>query len=458
MENIRQPAVANRFYPGDADQLAHAVDAFLSTKPESANDRPATPPKILIVPHAGYIYSGATAGRAYALLKPWRSVIKRVVLLAPLHRVLVRGIALPEVLNYNTPLGNIPIDRVGLDSLAQLPWAVKSDLAHAEEHSLEVHLPFLQRALDDFELIPIGVGPCPVAPLAERIEQLWGGRETLIVVSTDLSHYLPYAQAQAKDRLTCERILNADADIDPESACGAYPLNAILHIARHRHLGIHLLEQCNSGDGPGNKARVVGYAAFALYETSFDAEATTLGLGLLHLARQAIDQRFNPAEPARFIPAPALAKRLAEPGASFVTLTLGGHLRGCIGTLHAQRKLLEDIEKNALAAAFRDPRFPPLSAAEWARTQLEVSLLGEAQPLHFINEADALKQLRPGIDGLILSSGTHRATFLPQVWSQLPTPAEFMARLKQKAGLPADYWGDDIQLARYTVQKWHEDA
>lgn len=458
MENIRQPAVANRFYPGDAGQLAHEVDAFLSPMPEAAMDRPATHPKILIVPHAGYIYSGATAGRAYALLNPWRALIKRVVLLAPLHRVLVQGIALPEVLGYSTPLGEIPIDGAGIESLVRLPWAVKSDLAHAEEHSLEVHLPFLQRCLDDFQLLPIGVGPCPAAALAEQIETLWGGPETLIVVSTDLSHYLPYEQAQAKDRLTCERILNADPSIDPESACGAYPLNAILHIARHRQLRVQLLDQCNSGDGPGNKARVVGYAAFALYEANPDAGPEGLGPCLLRSARQAIDQRFNPAAPEPYLPATALAERLAEPGASFVTLTQDGQLRGCIGTLQAQRSLLEDIEKNALAAAFRDPRFPPLSAAEWARTRIEVSLLGEAEPLHFTNEADALAQLRPGVDGVILSAGTHRATFLPQVWSQLPSPAEFMARLKQKAGLPSDYWNDAIQLARYPVQKWREDT
>ncbi len=177
-----------------------------------------------------------------------------------------------------------------------------------------------------------------------------------------------------------------------------------------------------------------------------------LGSALLQLARGAIGQGFGQPPPAP----PAGPPELAAPGASFVTLTQGGDLRGCIGTLAAYRPLADDVRQNALAAAFHDPRFKPLTAAELPRTRVEVSRLHPPQALPFAGPAEALAQLRPGVDGIVLSAGRRRATFLPQVWEQLPDPAEFLARLKLKAGLPGDYWGDDLRLERYTVDQWQE--
>lgn len=177
-----------------------------------------------------------------------------------------------------------------------------------------------------------------------------------------------------------------------------------------------------------------------------------LGLSLLKLARAAIDATLGLTPAAAQHDDP----RLLAPGATFVTLTRDGALRGCIGSLEACRPLRNDVEENARAAAFRDPRFPPVGTAEWPLLRVEVSLLTPAEPLPCTDEADALARLRPGFDGIVLSVGRHRATFLPQVWEQLPTPREFLARLKQKAGLPADFWSPDVQLARYTVDKWKE--
>lgn len=177
-----------------------------------------------------------------------------------------------------------------------------------------------------------------------------------------------------------------------------------------------------------------------------------LGNALLRHARAAIAEALGePAAAAPDLPA------LHDPGATFVTLTQGGELRGCIGSLEAHRPLLDDVQANARAAALRDPRFPPLVASELARTRVEVSLLTPAEPLPVTSEADACRQLRPGVDGVILTAGGRRATFLPQVWEQLPEPANFLARLRQKAGLPASYWGADVRLWRYAVRKWKED-
>ena len=176
-----------------------------------------------------------------------------------------------------------------------------------------------------------------------------------------------------------------------------------------------------------------------------------LGATLLHLARAAIAERFGQKAAAT-----TDLPELHQPGATFVTLTRDGELRGCIGSLEAWRPLLADVQENACAAAFRDPRFEPLKASELPITRVEVSLLAPPEPMHFRDEPDALAQLRPGIDGVIFAAGGRRSTFLPQVWEQLPEPRQFMAHLKQKAGLPASYWSPDVTLARYAVQKWKE--
>lgn len=263
MNLTRPPAVAGTFYPASPATLAATVDQLLAEAPGATMAQP----KALIVPHAGYIYSGSTAARAYAALAPWRSTIRRVVLLGPTHRVAVDGLAVPKTDAFVTPLGSVPLDAAAIARLAALPQVVFSDRAHAEEHSLEVHLPFLQRLLDDFTLVPLAVGHATPQAVADVLDLLWGGPETLIVISSDLSHFLPYAAANEVDRETCEHILQLDNHLDPEQACGAYPVNGLLLLARQRGLTPHLIHQCNSGDTAGDKQRVVGYAAFSFNET-----------------------------------------------------------------------------------------------------------------------------------------------------------------------------------------------
>lgn len=262
MINTRPPAVAGMFYPGDSGTLAAIVDQLLAATPGVAD----TQPKALIVPHAGYVYSGSTAAAAYATLAQWAKKIHRVILLGPTHRVAVEGIALPEAEAFATPLGTLRLDAQAIAAIADLPQIVFSDKVHAFEHSLEVHLPFLQRLLDQFTLVPLAVGDTPPEAVAEVLDRLWGGPETLIVVSSDLSHFLPYATAQQVDSNTCRRILQLDTQINPEQACGAFPINGLLLAARRRGLTPTLLSLCNSGDTAGDKSRVVGYAAFSFTE------------------------------------------------------------------------------------------------------------------------------------------------------------------------------------------------
>jgi len=264
MTMTRPPAVAGAFYPGSPALLSDTVDRLLAEAPAAAMLQP----KALIVPHAGYIYSGSTAAMAYAALAPWHATIRRVILLGPTHRVAVDGLAAPKSGAFATPLGNIALDTTALAKLIELPQVVFSDHAHAQEHSLEVHLPFLQRVLDDFTLVPLAVGHATPRDVAEVLDLLWGGPETLIVISSDLSHFLPYAAANQVDRDTCAHILQLDTDIRPEQACGAYPINGLLLAARQRGLTPQLIYRCNSGDTAGDKQRVVGYAAFAFHEAA----------------------------------------------------------------------------------------------------------------------------------------------------------------------------------------------
>lgn len=258
----RPAAVAFVFYPGDPLELAQCVDALLAAVPET--NRPA--PKLLIAPHAGYPYSGNIAAAAYARLASRRGQIRRVVLLGPTHRVAVRGLALPESTGFATPLGTVPLDLAACAALDRLPQIVRSERAHAQEHSLEVQLPFLQRTLGEFALVPLAVGQASAEAVAEVVELLWGGPETLIVVSSDLSHFHPYAEAQRIDEASCRAILAGRPQLHPEQACGAYPLNGALLAASRRGLRPQLIAYCNSGDTAGDRQRVVGYASFALNE------------------------------------------------------------------------------------------------------------------------------------------------------------------------------------------------
>ena len=458
MQKIRPPAVAGSFYPGHQQTLSNDVDALLESARLSFTETQVAP-KAIIVPHAGYIYSGPVAATAYATLFPLRHRIKRVVLLGPVHHVPVRGLALPGADIFSTPLGEIKIDQNAVTAIENLPQVVVSSAAHALEHSLEVQLPFLQSVLDDFKLLPLAVGDATPQQVAEVLEALWGGPETLIVISSDLSHFLPYQTAQLVDAQTVQNILGLSNMVTHEQACGGTPVNGLMLVARHHQLQPHLLDLRNSGDTAGDKDRVVGYASFAFDETNQDKTKNSeendsedfKGKTLLSIARasisQALGQPYDAAEDASW---------LQEKAACFVTLTQNGQLRGCIGTLEANRSLLDDVKANAKAAAFSDTRFSPLTREELDNTDIEISLLTPSEALVFTTEEEALTQLRPNVDGVVFEYAGHRSTFLPQVWQQLPDTKKFIAHLKQKAGLSADFWAEGIKLSRYTVTKWKD--
>jgi AmmeMemoRadiSam system protein B len=260
---VRPPAVAGSFYPAEPNELRVALDTAIA----GAVPRPpqATAPGALVVPHAGYVYSGSVAASAYLRAGPVRRTVRRVVLLGPSHRVPLRGLAMTSADAWASPLGLVPIDGRGRESLRDLPWVTVNDRAHAPEHSLEVQLPFLQTVFDDFVLVPLVVGAATNDEVAAVIDPLWTGPDTIVVVSTDLSHYHRYCDAVRLDERTARAIVDRRfADIDDHDACGARPLRGLLQVAFQRDLAVEMLDVRNSGETAGDRERVVGYGAFAV--------------------------------------------------------------------------------------------------------------------------------------------------------------------------------------------------
>jgi hypothetical protein len=450
---IRPPVVAGSFYPAEPDVMERQLRRFLS----EADNAPvgAAVPKALIVPHAGWSYSGAVAARGYARLAAARGRISRVVLIGPSHHVAFKGMALDAAEAWSTPTGTIPLDTDAIAGLRRLPMTGTLDAAYAREHALEVHVPFLQHVLGAFHLVPIVAGDTPPEAVAAVLDAVWGGEETLVVVSTDLSHYLGYDACQALDASTAAAIERLDGTaIANEGACGRVPLRGLLLTAKRRGMTIERLDLRNSGDTAGGRDRVVGYGTWALTEAAAapDSERQAieaLGPTLLDLARTGITIGFDTGRPAQVNADARLPTLLTGQGAAFITLRRLGYLRGCIGSPVATRPLVVDIAQHAFNAAFKDPRFPRLGLTELADLDLSVSVLTPPAAISFTDEADLLAQLRPGTDGLIIRDLGRGALFLPSVWEELRDPSGFLHALKRKAGLRADHFSAGFTASRF---------
>lgn len=262
MSKIQFPSVAGMFYPAQTEVLIEDIEAML----QQAGSAPAPIPKALIAPHAGYIYSGPVAASAYATLTPAAEEIQRVIVLAPSHRVGFKGLAASSADYFRTPAGDLEVDRDAVNSALELPQVQLFDEAFSGEHALEVQLPFLQQVLTQFKLVPFIVGDATARQVADVLERLWGGRETLIVISSDLSHFLTYDKARERDQATSQAIADlAFERIGYEDACGRIPVSGLLLAAREKGLHSEILDQRNSGDTAGDKNRVVGYGAYLFH-------------------------------------------------------------------------------------------------------------------------------------------------------------------------------------------------
>ena len=446
MNKVRTPAVAGTFYPQKRDELHLLVYSYLNKHEEKL----ASKPKALVVPHAGYVFSGTTAAAAYKQLLPFKAEYRRIVIIGAAHRTAVAGVVVPNAEYFSTPLGTTKLANEFINRIVAAGIAHYDDNAHKYEHSLEVQLPFIQTVFDDVEIVPALMGDLSIEQAVQFLHAVWGEADTLMIISSDLSHYHNAATARFIDRNTERKVALNDPSIGSEQACAAMPLNALLYLAQVKDLFATIVHYGHSGQHSGDNDRVVGYLA-AAFSTNTDPEYQ-LGAVLLRVARAAISARWHTVPALLFPERP----KLGETGATFVTLTKNENLRGCIGSLQAHRPLFDDVQKNAASAAFNDPRFPPLTQNELEQINIEVSLLSAAEPLQFSSEAELLQQLRPEIDGVVFRYRNSVSTFLPQVWEQLPTAEIFMQHLKQKAGLAANFWSAEVEVSRYTVQKWKE--
>ena len=443
--------VAGMFYPANPAELAAGVDSSLAKAAP-----PALSPKAVIAPHAGHIYSGDIAGAAYHLLARRKNEIKRVILLGPNHRMPVRGMALSPADSWNTPFGPLPVDRAARDALARRQGVAVTPAPFLGEHSLEVHLPFIHRALGDVEILPVLVGESPSDHVSSMLEMLWGGPETAIIVSSDLSHFHDYETCKTKDEETASGIERLQPAICVgDRACGYHAIHGLLDQAQRRDLRVTALDVRNSGDTRGARDRVVGYGSFAFeYAHTAQLDSGTRRT-LIDLAREVVKQAAlrNGQAPRLNIkgtlPRPLLAQR-----ATFVTLTIANQLRGCRGSLIPHRSLLFDVADNAWKSGFGDPRFPPLSAEELERLEVHISILSTPRRIPCQNEADLVRALRPDIDGLIIRDGGRQGLLLPSVWDQIHEPAEFVRQLKRKAGMPPDHWSEAFEAYRFGTESF----
>ena len=335
---VREPAVAGQFYPEETEALGRTVAAHLVEATQYG-----VTPKALVAPHAGYVYSGPVAGTAYAALKPLAERIRRVVLLGPAHRVALRGFAAASADAFATPLGPVPVDWTALAPVLRMDTVHVADDAFAGEHSLEVHIPFLQSVLADFSLVPILVGEATPEQVELLVAALWGGPETLIVVSSDLSHYHDYETAQKSDAAACNAIELLRPDLIAEhQACGRRPIKGLLRRARALDLRATTLDLRNFGDTAGPRDQVVGYASCVFEYPGLARLNDAQRCRLLAVASEAISHELNGGKSFKLnlgdTDRPLLASR-----ATFVTLKLDGKLRGCVGTLVPNAPLIVDV-------------------------------------------------------------------------------------------------------------------
>lgn len=451
---VRAAAVAGMFYPGAPDDLRQMVRTFI--KNARGVEMPAKI-RALVSPHAGYIYSGIVAAAGYRQIDP---STKTVILLGPSHRAPLRGASIPEVQAYQTPLGNVSVAKLAL-TLRKLPSFESNPEAHEREHCLEVQLPFLQVMLKDFEIVPIltsGAAPEALAGiLAPHI-----GKDTLVVASSDLSHYYSYETAVTLDRICTSAIAGCKfSDMPLCEACGKQAVLTLMHIARIKDWCGVLIDYKNSGDTAGSKNRVVGYASIGFVDRKEmsrmkETPTTQDRKALLKLARSVIEAKLvkgaRVERPDR--PSPALTQEMG----CFVTLHKHGQLRGCIGSIEPVSTLVECVERNAQSAAFYDPRFPALSAEELSEIDIEVSVLSVPERLSFKDGEDLKRKLKPNVHGVILSRGYNRSTFLPQVWKQLPDKEQFLEHLCLKGGMSPEAWREpETTVEVYQAEVFGED-
>lgn len=439
MEKIKSPSVAGLFYPDGKNELTKMIETFSSTRvfPEEFSTR------AVIVPHAGLIYSGNLAYKGLNLLD---ENIKTLFIFAPAHRVYFEGISLTGFDFWETPLGKIEIDREIAAELKDKFGGKVNDSAFSEEHSIEVQIPLIQKLYKEAKIVPVLIGRQSADLIEKIISFYYEKREIGFVISSDLSHFLTDENAKRTDLKTAEIIESGNlSGFSHEMACGATGIAGLSLFAGKNKFSLIRVDMMNSSYLAGDKSRVVGYGAWALFEGRKNEFLKKYYSNfILDLCKASIKSAFLENEVQI-----SYQKVFDESGASFVTLEKEGRLRGCIGSIIAHRSLISDLISNAKNAAFNDPRFNPVTENELDDLKIAVSLLSSPEPIHFEDEEDLLNKIIPFKDGIIISDKGFRSVYLPSVWEQLPDKREFLNSLKIKAGLPSDYFSKTFAAFKF---------
>lgn len=438
-EIIRQPAVAGSFYPADKNELQQMIGEFLAAVPAEAVATDT--PRIIIVPHAGYPYSGPVA--AYSFKQLIGKNIKKAIIIGPSHHFPVSGLFLSGADLWQTPLGSVNIALINSELAKENNFAI-NDQVHTPEHALEIEVPFLQTVLPNIEIIPIIVGQLNTSQRADFVSTLnrYLDAQTVLIVSVDMSHYHPYDEALNLDKQSIDHVLNLDDNgILNDEIDAPWAVATVLQLAKQNSWQPKLLKYANSGDTAGDKSAVVGYGAVGFYESqkqkstkaqNQDEYSDAEKKELLQVARTALEMYVKQGK--TYQPKTDDVK-LQEKRGVFVTLTKNGQLRGCIGYIEPIKPLIEAVRDNAISAAVHDSRFDPVDVSELKDIDIEISILTVPKP-------DTIENITKDKLGTVLENGSRGATYLPQVWEDLTDPTEFFQSLCRKGGLSADCYKD----------------
>lgn len=453
---IKNSNTAGVFYPDNKEELLSMLADFAAEDEKTSGHLS----RLIIVPHAGLIYSGKLAAKGYVY---FGKGIKNVFIFAPAHYKRIFGCVVSDYDAFETPLGTLAVNKNLVNGLG---FEI-DDEAFEKEHSLEVQLPFVQyfcnkekvcaedttfcTEAEQVKIVPVIYGCADYNTISDTIAKYYDNPENAFVISSDLSHFYPEREGSKIDNYTAQMIeTNNIANFDAEQACGAVGICGAVTFAKGRNYSMVRIGLTNSADVSGDSSKVVGYGAWFLYEGEKNSYIKDYFKDfVIDVCKKSILSGFQLGD---FSPSD-YACVFKEAGASFVTLELDGNLRGCIGSIIAHRPLINDLMENAHAAAFKDPRFKPLTREEFNSIKISVSLLSQPERIIFDGEDDLLSKIKPYEDGIIIRDGNYQAVYLPIVWEQLPDKQEFLNSLKQKAGLDAHYFSPELQAFKFSAIK-----
>jgi len=440
MNKIKPPSVAGTFYSANIDVLMRQIREFkTNSKNKYEYNSRAT-----IVPHAGLIYSGQLGYDGINSLDP---NLKTLFIFAPAHRVGFNGLSLSDYEYWETPLGQVKINQDINKELEEKFELNFFDKAFEEEHSIEIQLPLIQNIYENIEIVPILVGNADIEKIAEIIEHYWEDESIGFIISSDLSHFLKDSDAVKLDNITADMIETININgFKQQQACGAFGICALLSFARKKNYSLIRVGLINSSNTTGDTSSVVGYGSWFLYEgETIQFLKKYYSEQIIEICKKSIWGNLNDI----MVVPDEMPAVFSQKGACFVTLEKQENLRGCIGSIIAHRKLIDDLIQNAQNAAFNDPRFKPLKQEELDDLSIAISLLSTPERMTFKDEEDLLDQIVPYTDGIIIKDGYQQAVYLPSVWDQLPDKTDFLTSLKIKAGMSPDYFSKTFEAYKY---------